>query len=63
VFGDATLIQMARDKPLDEAQLLMVSGVGQAKLDKYGEEFLDAIAAHSLGERDAAAQTDPVLNP
>ncbi len=45
VFGDNTLIQMAREKPMDEEQLLQISGVGQAKLAKYGGEFLGAIAS------------------
>ena len=44
VFGDATLIQMSRDKPLDDTQLLSVTCVGQVKLEKYGDEFLDTIA-------------------
>ena len=48
VFGDATLIQMAALRPLDEEQLLAVSGVGQAKLEKYGRDFLDAITEYSL---------------
>jgi ATP-dependent DNA helicase RecQ len=48
VFGDATLIQMASLCPLDEDQLLAVSGVGQAKLAKYGRDFLDAITEYSL---------------
>ena len=48
IFGDATLIQMARDKPLDEVALLAVVGVGQHKLEKYGGAFLDAIAGYSL---------------
>ncbi|MCO6413746.1 MAG: DNA helicase RecQ [Thiogranum sp.] len=56
VFGDATLIQMARDKPLDETQLLMVSGVGQTKLDRYGDEFLDAITAYCLADREGGTQ-------
>ncbi len=43
VFGDATLVQMARDKPLDEDGLLAITGVGQSKLEKYGKAFLDAI--------------------
>ncbi len=46
VFGDATLIQMAALRPLEEDQLLAVSGVGQAKLQKYGRQFLDAIAEY-----------------
>ena len=48
VFGDASLVQMARDKPLDEAALLEITGVGQHKLDKYGSDFLDAITVYSL---------------
>jgi ATP-dependent DNA helicase RecQ len=61
VFGDATLIQMARDKPLDEDQLLAVSGVGQSKLDKYGQPFLDAIADYCVGSRDRTVDLDPAL--
>jgi ATP-dependent DNA helicase RecQ len=45
VFGDATLVQMAREKPLDEEELLRISGVGQTKLEKYGADFLDTISA------------------
>jgi ATP-dependent DNA helicase RecQ len=52
VFGDATLIQMSRHKPMDEDQLLRLSGVGQSKLEKYGADFLDAIAEYCLGNRD-----------
>ncbi|TCK17934.1 ATP-dependent DNA helicase RecQ [Thiogranum longum] len=48
VFGDATLIQMAAQQPLDNDQLLAISGVGQAKLEKYGRDFLDAITEFSL---------------
>ena len=48
VFGDASLIQMARDAPMDETELLTITGVGQHKLEKYGSEFLDAITLYSL---------------
>ncbi|MGB5425662.1 MAG: DNA helicase RecQ, partial [Gammaproteobacteria bacterium] len=48
VFGDASLIQMARDKPVDEAGLLNITGVGQHKLEKYGSDFLDAIAIYRV---------------
>ncbi len=61
VFGDATLIQMAREKPLDEEQLLAVNGVGQSKLDKYGQPFLDAIAEYCGDSRDRAVALDPAL--
>jgi ATP-dependent DNA helicase RecQ len=46
VFGDATLVQMARDKPTDEAELLAITGVGQHKLDKYGSDFLNCVALY-----------------
>ena len=49
VFGDATLIHMARERPRDRDALLDVTGVGLHKLDKYGEEFLREIAAHGEG--------------
>ncbi len=60
VFGDATLIQMARRKPLDEAALLAISGVGQAKLEKYGAAFLDAIAGYCMEESAKPDQTLPI---
>ena len=53
VFGDASLIQMARDKPTDEAELLNITGVGQHKLDKYGNDFLNTIALYSVEEGSA----------
>ncbi len=61
VFGDATLIQMAREKPTDEDQLLQISGVGQSKLEKYGDEFLDAIGEHCIASGDRAPDLDPRL--
>ena len=46
IFGDATLVQMAQQKPLDDEALLAINGVGRHKLEKYGSHFLDAIAGH-----------------
>ena len=43
VFADRTLAELAARKPRTAASLLEVRGVGQAKLDKYGERFLAAI--------------------
>jgi len=54
VFGDATLIQMAQRLPTGEDELLEITGVGQAKLARYGEVFINAIAAH-LAERQGPA--------
>lgn len=46
VFGDATLQGIAATKPRTPSELLSVSGVGQAKLERYGEAFLAEIRAY-----------------
>ncbi|WP_206857888.1 DNA helicase RecQ [Candidatus Enterococcus mangumiae] len=43
VFSDATLKDMSRNRPSDRLALLQIKGVGQSKLDKYGEVFLQTI--------------------
>jgi len=43
VFSDATLIDMCRKMPVSESEFLEVSGVGQAKLNRYGREFINEI--------------------
>jgi ATP-dependent DNA helicase RecQ len=43
IFSDATLHDMVRIKPKTLSQFLSVSGVGQNKLERYGDAFLDAI--------------------
>jgi len=43
IFHDATLMQMAADKPSTDAALLEISGVGQTKLERYGPSFLAVI--------------------
>ena len=43
VFSDRTLAELAARKPRTTSGFLEVRGVGQAKLDKYGERFLSAI--------------------
>jgi ATP-dependent DNA helicase RecQ len=40
VFHDRTLMEIARRRPASEAELAEVSGVGQAKLDRYGTDLL-----------------------
>ena len=44
VFADAALADMARRAPGTREEFLEVSGVGAAKLERYGEAFLAAIA-------------------
>ncbi len=45
VFHDATLKEMAEHRPTTEADLLSINGVGEAKLERYGRDFLEVIAA------------------
>ncbi len=43
IFSDATLIDMCQKHPHTKEELLSVSGVGQVKLGRYGERFLQLL--------------------
>ncbi|MFZ5492982.1 MAG: DNA helicase RecQ [Pseudomonadota bacterium] len=45
IFHDATLAQMAAERPQTLAELAQINGVGAAKLERYGEPFLAVIRA------------------
>jgi ATP-dependent DNA helicase RecQ len=47
IFHNATLEEMARVKPKNKSDLLEISGVGAAKLEKYGQIFIDVINQHT----------------
>lgn len=47
VFHDATLREMAARRPLTLNEFAELPGVGQAKLARYGEQFIAAITLHS----------------
>lgn len=44
IFSDRTLHEMARYFPQNKDELLQISGVGQHKLEAYGDRFLTAIS-------------------
>jgi ATP-dependent DNA helicase RecQ len=46
VFSDATLADMADKFPESEFDFLDIHGVGQTKLERYGERFIAAISKH-----------------
>ncbi len=48
IFHDTTLQAMARTRPASEADLLELTGVGEQKLQRYGQAFLAEIANHPL---------------
>jgi ATP-dependent DNA helicase RecQ len=43
IFADSTLREMSENYPCDEEAMLSIKGVGETKLKKYGEEFLQVI--------------------
>jgi len=43
VFSDATLIDMAARRPQNRQEMLLVSGVGDVKFDRFGADFLQVI--------------------
>ncbi len=43
VFSDATLKEMVIKRPMNDEEFLCVNGVGDKKLEKYGEVFLDVL--------------------
>jgi ATP-dependent DNA helicase RecQ len=44
IFHDKTLLAMTKRRPLQRDSLAQIPGVGQSKLDKYADAFLNVIA-------------------
>ena len=51
IFSDATLYEMANKKPLTTSEMLSITGVGEHKFDRYGEEFLDLIENYIVSKK------------
>jgi len=47
IFHDKTLMEMSKRKPLTEESFLSINGVGESKLEKYGEIFLSMIREYN----------------
>ena len=43
IFHDSTLLEMVRSTPKTLDQFSCIGGVGQAKLERYGEHFIEVI--------------------
>jgi ATP-dependent DNA helicase RecQ len=50
IFHDSTLQEMAHARPATPVELLAISGVGEGKLQRYGQAFLEEIRAHPLAQ-------------
>ena len=45
IFHDATLLAMLRERPQTLSALGAISGVGERKLERYGEAFLSELVS------------------
>ena len=46
VFSDATLSELAKVKPKNARNMLTINGIGDTKLARYGQPFLELIQQH-----------------
>lgn len=46
IFHDATLMEMVVYRPLNAQQLRRLNGIGETKLNKYGDPFLELISEY-----------------
>jgi ATP-dependent DNA helicase RecQ len=44
VFNDRTLVELARERPRSLEDMARIPGVGEVKLERYGQDFLTVIA-------------------
>ena len=49
IFHDSTLLEMTRTVPTSLEALAAINGIGQVKLERYGESFLDLLRSHTSG--------------
>ena len=47
IFHDATLKEMMETMPTVSSELLAITGIGESKLEKYGDEFLGIVRRHA----------------
>ncbi|WP_439482036.1 DNA helicase RecQ [Cyclobacterium plantarum] len=60
IFSDATLVEMTRYYPESDHELIKISGVGQQKLEKYGDSFLRVIRNH-MSENGIVKDKKPIV--
>ncbi len=46
IFSDRTLLELAAKRPTSLYRLTDIHGIGQAKLERFGQVFLDVVLAH-----------------
>ncbi|MDQ6991987.1 MAG: DNA helicase RecQ [Mariprofundus sp.] len=58
VFSDVSLTEMAQRKPVSDDELRRISGVGEHKLEAFGEEFRSLISKHIATSSNKAVKSD-----
>ena len=53
IFSDKTLEEMAAKRPLLDSEMMDISGVGEQKLKRYGNLFMDAILGYIKDQQQA----------
>lgn len=61
IFSDATLKDMERQRPMSEDDFIKVSGVGQRKMEVYGDEFIAEIISFMGSKIKKPKKKDTVL--
>jgi ATP-dependent DNA helicase RecQ len=51
IFSDASLLEMVRKRPVEGEKFMYISGVGEYKLAKYGEAFIQVIKDNPLPDK------------
>jgi len=50
IFHDSTLLEMTRTVPTSLEAMAAINGIGQVKLDRYGDSFLELLRSHGKSE-------------
>ncbi|MDF1831533.1 MAG: DNA helicase RecQ [Porticoccaceae bacterium] len=58
IFHDATLMEMLSHRPLNGQQMLGISGVGAAKMERYGDAFIEVILEHEHGPGESSQRAE-----
>ena len=60
IFSDASLLEMVRKRPIEGEKFMYISGVGEYKLAKYGDVFIQVIKDNPLPDKLDNRLTDEV---
>ncbi|MEJ6980067.1 DNA helicase RecQ [Pedobacter sp. P351] len=58
IFSDAVLQEMVKEEPLTAEEMMQISGVGEHKMWKYGQAFLDTISNFLDGTKSKKPKAD-----